>query len=92
MKSIRFNESEQKRLNEIIVSTGLEFSTLVKKLLFDDNNYHFVSKNMIIGLCDISTNINRAKDAIRNNDIPSVEKYVNLIEKGVISLGQANNI
>lgn len=85
--SIRLNELEEKRLNELQTKTGLSITTLVKKGLFDDSEN--LSKTIIEELGKISTNVNLTNNAVSRKDLNATQHYLTLIEKGVDAIWQS---
>lgn len=85
--SVRFNQDEERRFNEMKRATGLSNTTLIKKCLFD-NDRQYYNKNIFTEVGKFSTNINLTKQAIKDNNIPLAQKQICIMEKGITELWQ----
>lgn len=86
--STRFNEKEQKKLEEMKEATGLSASTLIKKALFDNNENHYVNRNMIIDLGAIFTSINKLENAVEYENFETAEENIKIIKEGLMEICQ----
>lgn len=79
--SIRLNDNEEEKLNDLQLQTGLSVTALVKKGLFDTNEGF--SNTIIKELGSISTSVNLTKNAIDLEDEGLARYCLARIEKGV---------
>lgn len=87
--SIRFNQDEERRFNEMKRATGLSNTTLIKKCIFDNNAQQYYGKNIFADLGRISTSVNLAEYAIKDNNNTVALEQINIIHKGVDALWQS---
>ena len=86
--SLRLNENEQKKLEQMKQHTGLSATAIIKKCLFESQENCQVNKNIPMMLGRVSTKINLMKDSVRYEDFVSTMNYIGEIEKGVDSIWQ----
>ena len=86
--SMRFNQYEEKQFNEMKQATGLSTTTLIKKCIFDNNSGQYYSKNIFADLGKLSTSVNLAEQAIKDNDNTLALEQIHIIYKGVVALWQ----
>ncbi len=89
--STRFNEKEQKKLEEMKEVTGLSASTLIKKALFDNNENRYVNRNMIIDLGAIFTSINKLENAVEYENFETAEENIKIIKEGLMNYVNSYN-
>lgn len=81
--SMRLNETEYMKLNEMKRVTGLSTTALIKKSLFDNSRQQCSNKTILAEICRISTSINLAKQAVNDNNFPLAKEQIDIIENGV---------
>ena len=81
--SIRFTKDEEKRLQEMMKSTGLTKTALIKKCLFDSNADKCPTPNILKELGEISTGINMLKLAVVSGDNSLINTHIKSVEEGV---------
>lgn len=87
--SMRFNQNEEKQFNEMKQATGLSTTALIKKCVFDNNSGQYYSKNILADLGRISTSVNLAEQAIKDNNYTLALEQIHIIYKGVDALWQS---
>lgn len=87
--SIRFNQDEERQFNEMKRATGLSNTTLIKKCIFDNNPQKYYGKDIFADLSSISTSVNLAEYAIKDNNNTVALEQINIIHKGVDALWQS---
>jgi hypothetical protein len=86
--TIRLNDEEERKLNELQEQTGLSTTAIVKKCVFDNSEKRLINKNIIGVLGKVSTNVNLAKSSLYKRDNSLVRRYLTLIEEGVNEIWQ----
>ena len=84
--TLRFSDEEEKKFNEIYGDSKLNFSTIVKKKIFNTRTETKQrSGAFLLSLGNLSTHINMLKNHIDEKDKNAVD-LLNLMEKEVESL------
>ena len=86
--SLRFNQDEERQFNKMKQATGLSNTALIKKCIFDNNTQQYCSKDIFADLRRISTSVNFAEYAIKDNNNTVALEQINIIHKGVDALWQ----
>lgn len=84
--TLRFSDEEEKKFNEIYGDSNLNFSTIVKKTVFNTRTETKQrSGEFLLSLGNLSTHINMLKNGIDEKDKNAVD-ILNLMKKEVESL------
>lgn len=84
--TLRFSDEEEKKFNEIYGDSNLNFSTIVKKTVFNTRTETKQrSGAFLLSLGTLSTHINMLKNGIDEKDKNAVD-ILNLMKKEVESL------
>ncbi len=86
--SSRLDKDQEKKLEQMKESTGLTTTALIKKYLFGTQENQCINKNILVELCEVSTNVNLMKAAVKDENYSEAATHIEAIEKGVNAIWQ----